>query len=80
MTTYTERTLREKARKIGLQVKKGPAFDSYGRTSQVGYMVIDMTSNAYVLGPQSQNSGYEWGLDDVEEYLRNEYKRRGFEF
>lgn len=80
---YSERTLRRRAYKIGYQVVKG--FQHFGRyvyhTSYgerfTGYMVRDLRSGIYEWGSYDQNFTHLWDLDDVAEFLMEEYEARG---
>ena len=75
----TERTLRERAHKIGYHVTKGFThfgkhvfYNSYGERS-TGYMVMDMSTGLYAWGSYNSNFDFLWDLDDVEEFLKEQY-------
>ncbi len=86
MSNYSEKTLRNKARKIGYRIEKGLQHDmcikgcpvSYGRT--VGYMVMDETTGYYVWGSYDNYHDYQLDLDIIEKCLKREYDELGLKF
>ena len=82
---YTEKTLRKRAKEIGLRIEKG-----YEKTNEekpvvqvdvngkkvVGYTLYDSEGN-YVADSANDEYLNCWKLSDVEMYLKDEYKAQG---
>ena len=79
----SERTLRDRAHKIGYHVTKGFThfgkhvfYDNYGERS-TGYMVMDLSTGFYAWGSYNSNFDYLWELEDVEDFLKEQYEALG---
>lgn len=71
---YSEKTLRRKASNIGYRIQKGPLMSGNLRVAygDPGYSIIDCKYNTIVYG--LCNGFYNLlQLEDVEEFLRDEY-------
>lgn len=80
---YSERTLRRKAKEIGYRIIKGYTRmnNSTGAIfdHDTGYSVIDMERNTFVGG--TNDTLYNlWKLEDVEEFLSDQYNARELKF
>jgi hypothetical protein len=79
---YSESTIRRKAYSIGYQVTKG--CQHFGRNvlydlngdRLTGYMVKDLHTGLYEWGCYDSNYDHLWDLDDVAEFLKDEYQAR----
>ena len=87
MAFYTEDTLRNKANRIGFQIEKGFQHDEDGdpiktATGRItGYQVKNLEDGSYVWGSRIEGGAdHLWTLDDVENFLRDEYNNRGLQF
>lgn len=83
MLKYCESTLRRRAYKIGYQVKKGfqhlgrnVYHDQYGDRYS-GYMVRDLHTGFYEWDGYNSNFDFLWTLEDVENFLREQYEALG---
>ena len=83
---YSESTLRRRAYDIGFQVEKGFQHfhefiyhNSYDERF-TGYMVKDLDTGFYEWGSYNENFDHLWDLDDVAEFLMQEYEARGLEW
>ena len=83
---YCEKTLRNRAHKIGYQISKGfqhfgeNVFYDYFDKRHIGYMVKDMSTGCYVWGCYNSNLDYLWTLQDVENYLKKQYEAIGLKW
>ena len=87
LTTYSETTLRKRARKAGYQIKKGFQrwtvgggiwTDIWGE-HRTGYIVIDPTGWA-VYGSFNESVTHAWQLADVEKFLKEVYESNGLKW
>lgn len=83
MQKYSESTLRRRAYKIGYQIQKGfrhfgrfVYHDPYGDRFS-GYMVKDLQSGFYEWGGYNSNFDFLWDLEDVEDFLKEQYELLG---
>lgn len=83
---FTENTLRNRAHKIGYHVKKGfqhfgnqVFYNSYGERS-TGYMVMDLSNGYYIWDGYNENFDFRWSLEDVEDFLKEQYEMLGLEW
>ena len=81
----SERTLRNRAHEIGYHISKGfthcfgeVMYDDHGARI-TGYMVMDTHMGFYVRGYDSIYD-HTWNLQDVEDFLREEYESLGLEW
>ena len=79
-------TIRRKAYAIDYQVMKGflrchefVYHDSYGNRFP-GYMVKNLRTGFGVWGSYNENFSYCWDLDDVVDFLKEEYVTRGLKW
>ena len=83
---YSESTLRRRAYEIGYQVMKGFQHccqhvwhDSSGER-YTGYMVKDLSNGFCIWGSYSENFDFLWDLEDVEEFLKEQYDALGLKW
>ncbi len=83
MQRYSESTLRKRAYKIGYQVQKGfmhfgksVFYDQNGERSS-GYMVKELQYGFYVWGGYDSNFDFLWSIEDVEDFLKEQYESLG---
>jgi hypothetical protein len=80
---YSISTLRRRAYEIGYQVKKG--FQHYGMyvyhdqygDRYPGYMVIDLQTGFPVWGSYDSNFDFLWSIEDVDDFLKEQYEAQG---
>ncbi len=81
---YSEKTIRRKAKAIGYTVEKGLLRMTVGnaviRPRQTGYSLINDSLGCYVWGSYNEVFTHIWDLDDVENFLKSEYKDLGLVF
>ena len=84
MATYSEGTIYKKARNIGYSVKKGKVHFMHSDypvySDEIGYNVIDDQLNCMVWGCYNEVFDHLWSLEDVENFLRDEYRYLGLQF
>lgn len=88
MTKYSLTTIRKKALNAGYRIEKG--FQHYLRNNAIftnwngerftGYNVLDLATNTYVWGCYDCNYDHLWELEDVEDFIKSEYKKYGLEY
>lgn len=80
-----ERVLRKKAEVAGFSVRKGFCHylyngavmkDQFGNR-EIGYSVMNMSTGFYVWGCYNANFDNLWSLEDVENFLRDQYIKSG---
>ena len=78
-TSYELSTIRRKANDINYSVEKGFVhyrdvvdYDQNGERHS-GYMVMDLETGCYVQGCYDKNFDHLWDLDDVINFLKEEY-------
>lgn len=83
MSTYSISTLRRRAHKIGYHVQKGfrhfhqyVYHDEYGDRFP-GYMVMDLQTGFYEWGGYDSNFSFLWDIEDVEDFLKEQYEALG---
>lgn len=86
---YCEKTLRYKAKRIGYALERGYRHyvgfngeivkDSHGKPIE-GYDVFDLQTGLYVYPSYNDVFDHLFTLEDVESFLRNEYKTQGIAF
>lgn len=86
--SYSEDTLRKRAKKIGFQIEKGFHHNDDGEIVRrewqgriVGYQVKDLSDGSYVWSSNIEGGAdHCWSLDEVENFLRDAYRDRGLEW
>ena len=88
-TTYCETTIRQRAKDIGFEVKKGYVrqisdgaivTDMWGRKEK-GFALVDSETGEYVADCANDDYCFLWtSWGEVEQFLRDEYRARGLEF
>ena len=81
--SYCERTLRRKALNIGYEIHKGYVHYMYNRAvfkhesdnNQTGYSVTDLRTGIDVYGCYNNYFDNIWNLQDVENFLKEQYNR-----
>lgn len=82
---YSLSTLRRRAHKIGYHVSKGfqhylcggaVAYDYAGERT-VGYSILDLSVNSYVWGSYNSIFDNQFDIEDVEEFLKEQYEMLG---
>ena len=81
---YSEKTLRKRAYKIGYQVIRGiyhfrGAYYTYGEKI-TGYMVKDCRSGLLEWGCYDTCFDFIWSLEDVEDFLKEQYEAMGLKW
>ena len=86
---YSEKTLRNKAEKIGYHIEKGFVHSMYGQCPvwhnvagerETGYNILDYRTNTYVWGCYNWYYDHQFSLEDVQEFLADEYEKAGLKF
>lgn len=88
MSNYSIQTIRKKAYEAGYKVSKG--FQHYmcggavvrdcNGEAYTGYIVEDMTTGLLVWGCYDANYDHLWTIEDVEEFIKAEYKKAEIEY
>ena len=87
MAFLTEDTLRNRAKRIGVQIEKGFQHDEDGNTIKTatgrltGFQVKNLEDGSYVWGSKIEGGAdHLWTLDEVENFLRSIYEERGLKW
>ena len=88
MSNYSIQTIRKKAYEVGYKVSKGFQHYMFGgavvrdcnRAAYTGYIVEDMTTGLLVWGCYDANYDHLWTIEDVEEFIKGEYKKSEIEY
>ncbi len=81
---YSEGTIYKKARDVGYLVNKGKAhymsreYPVY--SNDVGYNVIDSQTGFTVWGCYNEVFDHLWSLEDVENFLKEQYDSLGMKY
>lgn len=82
--SISENKIYKKAHAIGYSVHKGKVHylgNNYPVYSdEVGYNVVDDSTGVTVWGCYNEVFDHQWTLDDVENFLKNEYDNLGLVF
>lgn len=88
MLKYSLKTIKKKAYEAGYKVSKG--FQHYmcggavvrdcNGAAYTGYIVEDMTTGLLVWGCYDQYYDHLWTIEDVEEFIKGEYKKAEIEY
>lgn len=84
--SYVLSTLRNKAYNINYKVEKGFVhyrdvvdYDCHGKRHS-GYDVLDLETGFYVPGCYDEHFDHLWDLDDVANFLKDQYAKRGLDW
>ena len=85
---YSITTLRKKANAIGLGVEKGfvhylsggAIYHDHNGNRESGYEIMDYSTGFYVWGSYNSIFDHLFTIEDVEDYLREEYRKLGLRF
>jgi hypothetical protein len=86
--TSKERFLRNRAKKAGYKIHKGFVhymhngsvfIDQYGNRES-GYSVLDLTTGYYIWGCYNEALDNLWTIEDVENFLKTQYRAIGLDW
>lgn len=87
MTKYKLNTMRRKAYKLNYKISKGfqrywggDIYRNYYGEPFSGYNVIDLRTGHLVYDCYNSNYDHVWKLEDVEDFLKSEYKKAGMTY